>query len=75
MVFPLSSVKFVETIASRAVVERQNILADEIVKNPAMSSVRIFITSEWKKLDLSTYNFYSYFYDHPCRDEPNLLTI
>ena len=48
---------------------------DTDLRKSAQACVRLVLPSEWAKLDVCTYTFYSDVYEHPQRDSTKLLTI
>ena len=74
--FPTSSVKFVEgTEEPRGFRTSKKVLTAANVRKPAQSCVRLVLPSDWAKLDVATYTFYSDVYEHPGRESSEHLTI
>ena len=74
--FPTSSIKLVEgTEQPRGARHIKKVLTDANVMKPALSCVRMVLPSEWAKLDVCTYTFYSDVYEHPSQATHEHLTI
>ena len=74
--FPRSSVKYVEDIElPRGAQRTTTVLTDLNEKKPALACVRMVLPSEWAKLDIATYTFYSDVYEHPDRGNPEFLSV
>ena len=74
--FPASAIKFVENVERpRGNQNTKGVLVAPRVKKPAQACVRMVLPSEWAKLDVCTYTFYSDVYEHPQRASPQFLSI
>ena len=74
--FPGSNVKFVEKVERpRGLQQTKMVKTDTDLRKSAQACVHLVLPSEWAKLDLCTYTFYSDVYEHPQRDSTEFLTI
>ena len=74
--FPTSTIKFVENVErQRSGRALREVCTDDGKKRPAQACVRLVLPSEWAKLDVCTYTFYSDVFEHPSKDTLEHLSI
>ena len=74
--FPKSTISFVDGIdRPRGVEKVKRVLNSANLKQPAQACVRLVQPSEWAKLDVCTYPFYSDMFKNPDRSSPEILII
>lgn len=74
--FPKSQLHFVSNIERpRGTQVVKTVKTCNAGRKPAQACVRVIMPSEWAKLDIATYTFYTDVYDHPDRNKPDNLTI
>ena len=74
--FPASAVRFVEEIERPRVVQKTKLVrTHNDLKKQAQACVRLVLQSEWAKIDIATYSFYSDVYEHPNREDSSYLSI
>ena len=74
--FPKSDVYFVHNIGRpRGTSVIKTVKTVNAGRKPAQACVRIIMPSEWAKLDIATFTFYSDVYEHPRKRKEDHLTI
>ena len=74
--FPKSSVYFIEEVEQpRGTADHKIVDTVNAEKKPAQACARIVLPSEWAKLDVATYTFYSDVFDHPQHTSHDHLSI
>ena len=74
--FPKSSISFVHDVERPRGTQRSTFVHTKNAgRKPAQACVRLVLPSEWAKLDVCTYTFYSDVYEHPLRESPEHLSI
>ena len=74
--FPKTSIEHISSATKpRAWKSVKRLMTSKGEKKPAQECAMMVSPSEWAKMDVATYTFYSDVYEHPDRDSPERLSI